>query len=404
MRSPHAGGRNVVQAALLTAAVAVAGCRAVLPPVATAPSDPSPPLKPAVVTDPVLHDSDDPAIWVNATDPARSLVLGTDKDADGALYAFDLAGKIVKRIGGLKRPNNVDVEYGVALGGREVDIAAVTERLGDTVRFFRLPDLEPLDGGGGVPVFAGESDRAPMGVALYKRPRDGAVFAIVSRKSGPRTGYLWQYRLGDDGAGRLQATKVRAFGAFSGSGEIEAVAVDDALGYVYYSDESTGVRKYHADPDAPGAERELALFATTGFAEDREGISIYESGERTGYILVSDQQANRFQMFPREGTAADPHAHAVVRVVAVSAADSDGSDVTNVALGAAFPRGLFVAMSEGKVFHFYAWPDVAGENPATHGGRGVPRSGAARAEGGSGGSREGHRGRIGRRPERSPRD
>ena len=49
----------------------------------------------------------------------------------------------------------------------------------------------------------------------------------------------------------------------------------------------------------------------------------------------------------------------------MSAGDSDGSDVTNAALGAAFPHGLFVAMSEGKVFHFYVWPDVAGESPAT---------------------------------------
>jgi 3-phytase len=312
-----------------------------------------------VVTERVLHDSDDPAIWVNRQDPGRSLVLGTDKDADGALYAFDLAGRIVKRVGGLQRPNNVDVEYGLSLGGRAVDVAAVTERLRDAVRFFSLPDLEPLDGGG-VPVFVGETERAPMGVSLYKRPADGTVFAIVSRKSGPRTGYLWQYRLGDDGAGRVQATKVRAFGAFSGRGEIEAVAVDDALGYAYYADESAGVRKYHADPDAPGAERELALFATTGFAEDREGISIYESGERTGYILVSDQQANRFQIFRREGTAEDPHAHALLRVVAVSATGSDGSDVTSAALGAAFPGGLFVAMSEGAVFHLYSWPEVAG--------------------------------------------
>jgi 3-phytase len=164
----------------------------------------------------------------------------------------------------------------------------------------------------------------------------------------------------------VTVTKVRAFGAFSGTGEIEAVAVDDALGYVYYSDEAAGVRKYHADPDAAGAERELALFATTGFAADREGISIYASGEGTGYIVVSDQQANRFQMFRREGTAGDPHAHAVVRVVAVTAADSDGSEVTNAALGAAFPHGLFVAMSEGKVFHFYPWPALAGENLGTH--------------------------------------
>jgi 3-phytase len=364
MRPPQSGVHSLVVVAALVAAGATA-CRPTAPPVTAVPPDPSPPLRPAVVTERVRHDSDDAAIWVNAADPTRSLVLGTDKDADGALYAFDLAGRIVRRVGGLKRPNNVDVEYGMALGGRAVDIAAVTERLGDTVRMFRLPDLAPLDGGG-IPVFAGEGDRGPMGVALYKRPRDGAVFVILSRKSGPRTGYLWQYRLDDDGAGGVRATKVRAFGAFSGSGEIEAVAVDDALGYVYYSDESAGVRKYHADPDAPDAELELALFATTGFAADREGLSIYTRDETTGYILVSDQQADRFQIFRREGTAGNPHAHALVRVVAVSADDSDGSEVTSAALGPAFPRGLFVAMSEGAVFHYYAWPQVAGEVLARH--------------------------------------
>jgi len=50
---------------------------------------------PRVVTEKVRHDTDDPAIWVNRADPARSLVIGTDKDTDGALYAFDLQGRVV---------------------------------------------------------------------------------------------------------------------------------------------------------------------------------------------------------------------------------------------------------------------------------------------------------------------
>ena len=70
--------------------------------------------------------------------------------------------------------------------------------------------------------------------ALYRRPRDGAVFAIVAPKEGPREGYLWQYRLTDAG-GRIAAQFVRRFGTFSAGtvreeNEIEAVAVDDELG------------------------------------------------------------------------------------------------------------------------------------------------------------------------------
>ncbi|MFA7227720.1 MAG: phytase, partial [Melioribacteraceae bacterium] len=47
-------------------------------------------IKPVVVTDSVKYDTDDPAIWINPSDPSKSLILGTDKDSDGALYVFDL--------------------------------------------------------------------------------------------------------------------------------------------------------------------------------------------------------------------------------------------------------------------------------------------------------------------------
>lgn len=314
-------------------------------------------VQPRVVTEPSKHDTDDPAIWINTANPAQSLVLGTDKNTDGALLAYDLKGKIVRSVTGLKRPNNVDLVAGFQLGGRAVDIAVVTEREMKRLRVFTVPDLADADRGDLV-VFGGDPERAPMGVALYKRPRDGAVFAIVGGKSGPAEGYLGQYRLEDDGTGKVKMTLVRQFGAYSGRAEIEAIAVDAEAGYVYYSDETFGVRKYAADPEAADANRELAQFGTTGFASDHEGISIYKHADGTGYVLVSDQQAHRFQIFPREGTAGRPHDHPRVGTVEVAAIESDGSEVTAMALPG-FPGGLFVAMTEGRVFHFYAWDDIA---------------------------------------------
>ena len=92
-----------------------------------------------------------------------------------------------KTVFGLKRPNNVDVEYGLLLKGKPVDIAVVTERLTGMLRIFSLPGLQAVDNGG-IPVFVGESDRSPMGTALYKRISDGSVYAMVSRKHGPVDG------------------------------------------------------------------------------------------------------------------------------------------------------------------------------------------------------------------------
>jgi len=316
-------------------------------------------IKPKVVTELAKHDTDDPAIWINESDPNASLIIGTDKAEDGALMVYNLEGKIIeeKCVRGIKRPNNVDIRK-IRLNGREVSIAVTTERLTNKIRIFSLPDMTPVDDGG-IDVFEGEALRDPMGVALYKRPSDSVVFAIVGRKTGPSGNYLWQYALADNGNGTIKATKVREFGQYSGKKEIEAMAVDDELGYVYYSDEQFGVRKYYADPGK--GNDELALFATEGFAGDHEGISIYKLDSLSGYLLISDQQANKFHIYTREGTAANPHDHQVLKVIDVSAVESDGSEVTSISLGSNFPTGLFVVMSTDKTFHFYDWNAIAGE-------------------------------------------
>ncbi|MEE9904369.1 phytase [Chlorobium sp.] len=318
-------------------------------------------LRPVVITEKVSHDSDDPAIWIDFSDHSRSLILGTDKDEDGAICVFDLQGRILKHkcIHGIKRPNNIDVEYGLLLDGKSVDIAVFTERLAGKLRVFTLPDMKAVDSGG-IPVFAGEKDDAPMGVALYKRQQDGAIYAVVSRKNGPvNGGYLWQYRLEDNGRGGVRATLVRKFGNWSGKKEIEAVAVDDSTGYVYYSDEGYGVRVYHADPRSNDAERELDLFAETGFAADHEGIAVFSGNDGKRIVAVSDQGAGKLQFFSGAGSDGDTRVlHRFVHNVTISARNTDGIDASSVIRTADFPDGLFVAMSDDSTFHYYSIRDL----------------------------------------------
>jgi 3-phytase len=316
-------------------------------------------IEPFVITQPTAWDTDDPAIWIHPTKPKKSLIIGTDKNIDGALYVFDLKGQIVQIVPGLSVPNNVDVAYGFPFNGKKIDIAVVTERLKQRLRVYQLPEMMLLDMGDLI-VFNGDTERAPMGVALYQRKKDSSFHVIVSGKSGPEEGYLGQYLLEDNGQGQLKISLLRQFGKFSGRKEIEAIAVDSELGYVYYSDETVGIRKYHADPDIPGADNELALFATSGFARDHEGISIYKIKGGKGYILVSDQQANQFWIFTREGSPNDPHDHCLVKIVKVAAQQSDGNAVTSMSLTKDFSDGLFVAMSNDKTFHYYKWQDIAG--------------------------------------------
>lgn len=310
-------------------------------------------LKPTVVTETVLHDTDDPAIWIHPTNPKESLVIGTDKDTDGGLYVFNLQGKIIKKSETIKRPNNVDIAYGLKIDGVLTDIAVTTERETNKIRIFSLPDLKPLDNGG-IPVFEGELERDPMGIAIYTRPSDKAVFAIVGRKSGPSGSYLWQYELKGTSNAKVEATLVRKFGAYSGKKEIEAIAVDNELGAVYYCDEQYGIRKYKADPSL-NDNQELALFGQKDFKSDHEGMAIYKSSATTGYILVSNQQVNSFMVYPREGSNGNPNDYRLLAEIPTSTIECDGADVTAIDLGKPFDKGLFVAMSNGKTFHFYDW-------------------------------------------------
>lgn len=316
-------------------------------------------LVPIVITDSVKVDSDDPAIWLHPSDPAASLILGTDKgDTDGGVYVFSLDGRIDRQrsVTPLQRMNNIDIAQRVVIGTDTLDIAVATERNRLMLRVFALPEMRPIDGGG-IPVFDGDTTRAPMGVSLYRRPSDGTVFAIVGGKSGPTDGsYLWQYRLVAGENGTVRGERVRAFGTFSGRKEIEAITVDDELGYVYFSDENVGVRKYFAEPDS--GNRELALFATRGVVEDHEGLAIYETGAGTGYLLLSDQQGHRVQVFAREGTDGDPHRHEPLAVIPVRATETDGLEVTAAPLGDRFPQGVLVMMTNTARFHIYDWRDV----------------------------------------------
>lgn len=316
-------------------------------------------VEPVVVTDPVPFDSDDPAIWINQANPSESLILGTDKGNDtgkGGLYVFTLEGKMdtTRSIYPLNGPNNVDVAYDLQLGNELIDIAVVTVRYDNTLRIFKLPEMTPVDNGG-ISVFVDETERSPMGIGLYTDSATGTIYAIVSRKFGPKVGYLWQYQLIDSGSGHITGKLVRKFGTFSGKIEIESVAVDNELGYVYCSDETVGVRKYYAHPDS--TNQELSLFATTINKEDHEGISIYKEGKKDGYILLSDQQAQQFHLFKRR--SANGNEEPVwVKTVPVKALESDGNEVTSVPLGPRFPKGLFVAMSTDRTFHYYNWEDI----------------------------------------------
>ncbi len=247
---------------------------------------------------------------------------------------------------GLSYPNNVDVEYDFKLNDSTlVDILVFTEREKHQIRMYAIPSMEPLDRGG-FPVFVDESNvelKRPMGISLYKNKQDGAISAIVSRKLGPKKDYLYQYVFNSDSLGHVSAEYVRKFGNFSGKKEIEAIAVDDESGIVYYADEGVGIRKYHADP-AKGSDQ-LSMFGGEHFKEDIEGLAIADFGEER-YLIVSNQQDNSFNIF-------DLKDDRFIKKLNLGTKETDGCEVTTAFLGRKFPNGLFVAMNDERDFYIH---------------------------------------------------
>jgi len=143
-------------------------------------------------TDPNIYPND-AAIWHNSQQPEQSLIFGSDRGRGrnrGHVWAFALSGQIAYTLN-VTNPYHVDVEYGLRLGGRARDIVATCERNNQLLRIWAIEadgslspvdGCETLDGGGcGIPIFANETSKTCTNVQLYKRPADGAIFAVIAR-------------------------------------------------------------------------------------------------------------------------------------------------------------------------------------------------------------------------------
>lgn len=298
-----------------------------------------------VETTPVGHtgdSADDPAIWVHPTDPARSVVIGNDKQ--GALEVYGLDGARIQRITATTSFwGNVDVRQGVTIGGTTRDVVAAYN---GGIRTYTVDPqtrtLQPIgDGSGTIPTNGGEglcSYHATSG-ELY-------VFAIT------RPGRVRQYLIHDnDGDGLLQGSLVREFVVGS---EAEGCVADDAAGVLYVSEEDTGLWRYGADPGT-GATRSLVDAIAPGgqLAYDVEGVTLAETSALGGYLLVSAQnganpQRSYFAVYDRRTN----DYLGSFRVAGGPAADgcerTDGIAAHHGNLGPAFPAGVFVCQDNGN--------------------------------------------------------
>jgi 3-phytase len=309
----------------------------------------------SVETAPVPHGgdaADDPAIWVDPDDPARSVVIGTDKL--GGLAVYDLAGEQLAYYPG-GEPNNVDLRQGFPLGGELVALVVASDAEADALRAYRVdPATRGLVEVTARPL---EIGMGASGLCLYAG-RGGKHYAFVSDSSGT----VQQWELSDDGTGKVDASKVRTLSLGSTT---EGCVADDRHGNLFVAEEDVGIWKYGAEPEAGDARIRVDSVGDSGhLTADIEGLALYEGSDGGGYLLASSQNDNAFVVYQRDGD----HAYVATFTIAAGAIDevsyTDGIDVTSAALGSAFPEGLFVAQDDdnddgNQNFKLVPWDAIA---------------------------------------------
>ena len=314
------------------------------------------PVMAAVETAAVPNDgdaADDPAIWVHPTNPALSLIIGTDKK--GGLAVYDLTGRELQYLpdGDM---NNVDLRPGFPLGGQRVALVTASNRTDDSMAVYLVnPVTRRLEQVAARTIAIGAS----YGACMYRSPVSGKFYYFGNSERG----LVEQWELFDNGTGKVDAVKVREFDVGS---QTEGCVADDELGNLYIGEEAVGIWKYGAEPGAGTTRTKVDSTGSAGYlTKDVEGLTIFYGSTGSGYLIASSQGSDSFVVYRREGT--NPYV-ATFQIVAGNGIDAvtqtDGIDVSSASLGPVFPQGIFVAQdgrNDGcnQNFKLVSWQAIA---------------------------------------------
>ncbi|MBB5786419.1 phytase [Jiangella mangrovi] len=417
--------RTVALAAAVPLALTLA-----LPATGAPSAGPSRPHAPAVVTTdnetPVLYDDDeggnasgdDPAIWVHPKHSDRSIVIVTAKE--GGLRVYDLDSRELQSLPGTPAPradgvdgryNNVDIAYGLRVGGRTVDVAVASDRYNDQLRFFTI---DPAGSRAATPLrevtapeqrFLFSPDRETVeeeqtayGVAVWQ-PRKGETYAVVTREGATTVATA---RITPRADGTIAYTGVEhlempdSFPLPDGDTwvpceepgvgpQLEGVAVDQRSDVLYATQEDVGLWRIPlplgsgdprlidevadfgihdvydeeteecvpVDPDPPG-------LGGPNLVADAEGVDVYYGRGRVGYVIVSSQGDDRFAVYSTMGHNRPLGTFRVAGDGVDEINGSDGLAVTNRVVGD-YREGLLVTHDEPET-----GPGVDPERDATN--------------------------------------
>jgi 3-phytase len=304
-------------------------------------------LSPAAETAPTAQsDANTVAIVPRASGGA--LVIGSSESAGVEFY--DLQGA---RVGAVAAGAAVGLDARYGAPGADTWVIAVLDGATNRIRLFELDaetgaaherTVRPINLG-----FAGES------LCLYRDARDQTLYAYALGGAGQIAQFMIAAR-----DGGFDATLVRELRVAS---EASYCTADDATGALYVAEQSVGVWRFEADPEAEVVPQLIDAARLGRITGEVGGLAVYNAGEAS-YLIASDASANRFHLYDRNAD------HAFVGSFALAAAgDVDGVEAagglaaSSWAFSDAYPQGAFLATDDenegGTNYKLVSWAAIA---------------------------------------------
>ena len=309
--------------------------------------------------------ADDPAIWVNKSNPSNSIVFGTDKKS--GIYSYNLQGQELSYTN-LGNINNIDtrtINVGDDENISDFTFLFASNRTLGSVDLWVFEDNEirqKLENNSwkvpSKPSFRGKSDIIVYGICAGIDAKYGLV-AFLTEDTGPRV-EVWN--LTEDGLNLITT--------FNNGGESEGCVYDDQNRTLFISEEEVrGVLKaYRLDDSFDFSEPYIVDSRDGQIGGDPEGVSLYKTPNNSGYLILSSQGDSKFNLYDRNY----PYDYITSFRIGSSKSidnvtDTDGIETINFKLSDEYPEGIMIAQdgynkdglwSKKQNFKFVSFQDI----------------------------------------------
>jgi len=288
---------------------------------------------------PTNGDADDPAIWINESNLENSLVFGTDKY--NGIYTYNLRGEVIhfSKSGNV---NNIDIRQTKNKSEEEITLLFGSNRSDNSLSLWIMnnakinSDLKKsLFKLSEKPSIKVNANMIVYGVCAGKHPDFGDI-AFITEDKGSRV-QLWSF----DGE-RLVLLKEFAN---ANATQSEGCVYDDENQTLFISEEQDRgiLRAYSLNKNLDFSNPIIIDKRLGNIVGDPEGIALFKTSDKGGYIILSSQGNSKFNVYNRKSPYSYVTSFSVSGNDSIDAVtDTDGIDISTVSINSNFPKGIVV--------------------------------------------------------------